>query len=252
LNRWVVLAFGVVSYLAAVRSLLYFVGFSTDRVVSRTVDSGPALGWASALAVDLGLLVGFALVHSLMARRPFKDALTRWVPAAVERSVYVFVAAVSLMLLMWLWRPIAVEIWNVQAPAGHVLFGVGLGGWLLAAVSLISVGHLELFGLRQAQAYFRGVAHHDGDLVTTGVYRRLRDPAFVGYCIGLWCAPRMTLGHFVLALGMTAYILIGARFERRDLIVRFGRRYLDYASKPRAVGHAGQLESSTQRPETAP
>lgn len=229
MSRWGILAFGVVAYLAGVRSLLYFVGFSSHLIVSRTVDSGREGAWPAALAVDVALLSSFALLHSVMARRPVKLALTRRVPAAAERSVYVIVAAASLTLLMWQWRPIDAEVWNVAAPAGrYLLFGTALAGWLLAAIALFSIGHLELFGLRQARAFFRGHAPVAGGLVTTGVYRYLRDPVFLGYCVGLWSAPRMTVGHLVLAAGMSVYVVAGARYERRDLVARFGADYLGW------------------------
>jgi protein-S-isoprenylcysteine O-methyltransferase Ste14 len=41
----------------------------------------------------------------------------------------------------------------------------------------------------------------------------------------------MTLGHLVLAVGMTAYMLIGIMYEERDLLERFGQRYAQYQTK---------------------
>jgi protein-S-isoprenylcysteine O-methyltransferase Ste14 len=62
-------------------------------------------------------------------------------------------------------------------------------------------------------------------LETRSLYRWLQHPMYIGVLIGLWCTPRMTLGHLMLAGGLTIYLLIGMRFERRDLERRFGARY---------------------------
>jgi len=36
---------------------------------------------------------------------------------------------------------------------------------------------------------------------------------------------RMTVGHLLLALGFTLYVLIAMRYEERDLLARFGKSY---------------------------
>jgi protein-S-isoprenylcysteine O-methyltransferase Ste14 len=48
---------------------------------------------------------------------------------------------------------------------------------------------------------------------------------YLGVLMGVWITPIMTVGHLLLATGMTAYVLIGMRYEERDLARRFGRPY---------------------------
>jgi methanethiol S-methyltransferase len=50
----------------------------------------------------------------------------------------------------------------------------------------------------------------------------------LGGMLAFWAAPQMSVGRFVFALGMTAYILVGLYFEERDLVHRFGDTYRDY------------------------
>lgn len=41
----------------------------------------------------------------------------------------------------------------------------------------------------------------------------------------------MTLGHLLLATGMTLYVLIAMRYEERDLLQRFGGSYTRWRSE---------------------
>ena len=41
----------------------------------------------------------------------------------------------------------------------------------------------------------------------------------------------MTIGHLAFALGMTAYILAGIRFEERDLVKAYGLPYAEYRKR---------------------
>lgn len=228
-RRLPVLLYGLLAYLFAIRSLVYFVAFASNVPLGKTVDSGQLLPWPAALAVDLALLLSFALPHSLMARTGFKRALARHLPEAAERSAYVLVAALLLTLLMWQWRPIGAVAWDVQLPsARNALLGIGFAGWGLAALSYYSIGHLELLGLRQAHRHYKGAPAARAELVTGGIYRYLRDPMYLGFAVGMWVTPRMTAGRLLLAAGMSAYVLIGMRYERRDLRAKFGERYLAY------------------------
>jgi protein-S-isoprenylcysteine O-methyltransferase Ste14 len=235
--RWTVLAFGGLAYLAGIRSLVYFVLFASNVPLVKTVDSGTAADRWVAFTVNLSLLIAFALSHSLMARSSFKNAFLRRFPEPMLRSTYTLTAALMLSLLMWLWRPIPAVIWQVDSPAANrLLIGLGIAGWVLAAVAYYSVGHLQLLGLRQAYRKFRGQPAVEDDLVTTGIYRHLRDPMYLGFAIGMLATPLMTAGRLLLSAGLILYIVIGARYERRDLLARYGDRYVRYLRSLRSVG----------------
>ena len=48
---------------------------------------------------------------------------------------------------------------------------------------------------------------------------------YVGVVLAVWATPRMTVGHLLLAAGMTVYVLIAMHYEERDLVARFGTAY---------------------------
>ena len=150
MGRILAAVYGALCYLTFVTSFLYAIGFVGGFVVPKTVDSGAAVGWQQALFADALLLGLFAVQHSVMARPAFKRWWTKIVPAHVERSTYVLLASLTLLLLYWQWRPMPAIAWDLDHPAGRALL-VGLFwlGWAIAFASSFFISHFDLFGLRQ-------------------------------------------------------------------------------------------------------
>lgn len=222
--------YGVAAYLAFSATLLWFIGFSGNLLVGKSVDAGgAAAAWPAALAIDASLLLLFGLQHSVMARRGFKQWWTRIVAPVVERSTYVVASSVVLAVVMACWTPIPAPVaWRVDGPAAALLWsGFGIG-WAIVALSTFLLDHFELFGLRQAfSAWTRGAAP-TVEFRTPLLYRHVRHPLYLGFLITFWSVPVMTAGHLLFSLGMSAYILVGIAFEERDLVLQFGERYRAY------------------------
>jgi protein-S-isoprenylcysteine O-methyltransferase Ste14 len=224
------IVYGLAAYLAFSATLLWFIGFSGNLLVPRSIDIGGAgLAWPQALAIDLSLVLLFGLQHSVMARRGFKRWWTRVVPPVVERSTYVVASSLVLALVMLLWVPIATPVaWRVEGPAAALLWtGFGLG-WAITALSTFLLDHFELFGLRQVFTTSTGRRAPTPEMRTPLLYRHVRHPLYLGFLITFWSVPVMTLGHLVFSLGMSAYVLAGIAFEERDLVQQFGERYRVY------------------------
>jgi methanethiol S-methyltransferase len=83
----------------------------------------------------------------------------------------------------------------------------------------------ELLGLRQVLDWYRERAPRPLPLKTNGLYRWLKHPMYVGVLLAVWATPYMTIGHALLAAGLTAYVLIAKRYEERDLKRTYGRVY---------------------------
>src|SRR6476660_963539 len=175
-------AYGSLSYLVFVGTFLYAIGFIGNFGVPRTLDGTPSGPLALSLAIDVALLAFFAVQHSLMARRWFKDWWTRIVPEPLERSTYVLFSSLALILLFWQWQPLGGVVWDLQDPIVRVaLYALFAFGWLLVLVTTFLINHFDLFGLRQVWLYLRGRPYTPLAFRTPGPYRFVRHPLYIGW-----------------------------------------------------------------------
>ena len=225
-------AYGAVVYLVFLVSFVYAIPFLGDILVRKTVDSGPAGAVLPSAVIDTLLLGVFAVQHSVMARPAFKRAWTKFVPKALERSTYVLAASLALALVYWQWRPLPASVWTVANPAAAmILTGLFFAGFGLVLISTFLIDHFELFGLRQAWGPILKLPEHEASFKSPSLYRLVRHPIYLGFVLGMWATPHMTVGHLLFAAGATGYILIGIWFEERDLIGLFGDRYRQYRTE---------------------
>ena len=232
-GRALVLGYGTLCYAIFFATLLYSFAFVGNWAVPKTIDAGTQGGTSAALIVNLLLLSVFALQHTVMARHGFKSWWTKIVPEPIERSTYVLLSSLALILLFWLWRPMTAVVWSVEHPVGHaILQGTFYAGWLIVLLSTFMISHFDLFGLRQVWLHWRNKSYDDLQFRTTGFYKLVRHPIQLGFVIAFWAIPHMTVGHLLFAGVTTAYIVVALKcFEERDLVRAFGDRYLNYRSQ---------------------
>ena len=250
IGRIAALIYGLASYLIFSLSFGYAPAFVGNFLVPKSIDVGPDTAPAQAVLINAMLFAAFAIPHSVMARPAFKRWWTRIVPASCERSTYVLISSLLLILVFWQWRPIVTTIWRVEGwPAATLTAMFGLG-WLIAMASTFQIDHFELFGLRQVVDIMRGAADRVQAFKTPLLYRLVRHPLMLGLLLAFWATPHMTSGHLLFAVMNTAYILVGVRLEERDLVTTFGATYELYRQRvpmllPRLFG--GGSVASEQR-----
>ncbi|PKA16395.1 phospholipid methyltransferase [Leptospira haakeii] len=194
-----------------------------------SIGSQLEIGLIGSICLDTALILIFGVPHSVMAREKFKKYLRRVVPMAIERSFYVFIVSITLIILSCFWQPIDFEIWNFKTNSGeYIAYSIFLIGFILAVVSTFQIDHFELFGLKQAWNFLIKTEEHTPEFVTPSLYKLVRHPMMFGIILLIWSTPLMNLCHLILSIGMTLYIIIGTFLEEKDLIRTFGEKYLQY------------------------
>lgn len=225
-------AYGIVCYLAFFLVFLYTIGFVGNFLTPTSLERGPSGPLALAWVVDLALLCLFAVQHSGMARRGFKHWVTRWLPWTVERSTYVLMTSLVLVLIFWQWRPLPGVVWNVESPWAYwllyVLFALG---WFLVFTSTFVIDHWDLFGLRQVWLRLRNRAYTPPEFKDHLYYRLIRHPLLLGFLVAFWAIPMMSVGHLLFAVATTGYMLFAIRLEERDLLAAHGEDYQRYRER---------------------
>lgn len=227
--------YAAVGYLIFLGVLGYAVGFFADFGVPKGIDQGSKDSVPVAAAIDLLLLLLFAVQHTVMARPWFKRRLRRVAPEPAERSTFVMAASLVLAVVFWLWRPIGASVWNLSGPGAAAVLAVYAVGWVMAVASTFLISHFDLFGLRQAWLYARGIRYSPPTFSERGPYARIRHPLMAGFIVVFWSAPTMSVGHLLFAAAATGYILVGIAFEEHDLIQSLGDTYSEYRSRVPAL-----------------
>jgi protein-S-isoprenylcysteine O-methyltransferase Ste14 len=232
IGRIVAFLYGILAYFAFFVTFLYAIGFVSGMAVPKTIDGGAVGPPMEAAIVNLILMSIFAVQHSLMARRQFKEWWTQYVPKSVERSTYVLFSSLALALLLWQWRPIPTVVWQIDDPRiAMAVTGISLLGFLIALTSTFLINHFELFGLHQVANNLTGRSMPAARFRTPLYYKLVRHPLYLGFIIAFWAAPTMTIGHLLFAAVTTAYIFVGILLEERDLIDLFGDDYRRYRER---------------------
>ena len=230
MSRAATLMFAIAAYAVFFATFLYLICFVGNfPFAPLTVDRGPDAPVAAAIVIDVLLIALFGVQHSVMARQGFKRAWTKIVPPQAERSLYVLIASLVLIILFLMWRPIEGVLWDAHGTALEMpLWILFAAGWGVVLLSTFLLNHFELFGLQQAWFHVTGRTADKPQMRKPLYYRYIRHPLYSGFFLAFWAAPVMTYGHLLLAAGLSAYMLIAIRYEERDLVGLFGKEYEDY------------------------
>jgi protein-S-isoprenylcysteine O-methyltransferase Ste14 len=213
-------ATAVVCYLLAAVGLLAFCGlFGLLGLDLVQLPPEPALPvfWV----VDIGLVALFALQHSGMARRGFKQVWRQEVGLELERPLYVGASGAAILAVSIFWQPLGGgDLWRLPWQVA----GLAVAAAVASNLCALCCNPLGEWSIRRLW----GLAEPPEQLRIVGPYRWVRHPQMSCMLVFLWAWPVMSPTLAVLSGGMTLYILASRPLEERDLAARFGAVYAEY------------------------
>jgi protein-S-isoprenylcysteine O-methyltransferase Ste14 len=230
MKKVIIFIYGIISYLVFLIAFLYAIGFVGNIVVPKSIDYGVETTLFSSLFINVILLSVFALQHSIMARPQFKKWFTTIISPAMERSTYILLSSLALLLIYWQWQPITTIVWKIENEIVSLfLTGIFLIGWLIVLLSTFMINHLELFGLAQIFDNLKNKKTPNPKFQTNYLYKLVRHPLMLGFLIAFWATPTMTVGHLLFTLVTTIYIFVAVKYlEEKDLKKVIGKDYETY------------------------
>lgn len=234
-SRLAALGYGLTCYAVGVSGLVAMI-LATLGVLPFTGGPVQLTSVAAKIMFNLGFVALFGIQHAIMARPAFKARWTRVIHPAVERATFTGLAGGIMGALIWLWQPLPAVVWSVESEGvALALRGLCALGWAYLLAATFAIDHFELFGVKQVWRNLRDLPTPSPEFKQRLMYRFDRHPIMTGVAIGLWSTPAMTVGHLVLALGFSAYIVIGVTMEERDLRRHHGARYAEYARRVKTI-----------------
>lgn len=221
--------YALLAYALATLSLLYLMGFLVNVGVPKGISDGAIVPAWQAIGIDVVLVLGFGLHHSLTARRSFKIWWTTIIPAPIERATYLYMTACMTGIMVYFWQPLPQTIWLVESVSGaRCILGGYLLVWLWMVAATFHFGHFEFFGLAQVWRNLRGQQQDNPTMSVRYLYALIRHPISVGWMLMPLVTPHLTLGHIVFAGATVLYIVLATPFEEADLIAEIGEPYQQY------------------------
>ena len=233
MKKSIAFIYGLIAYVVFLVAFLYAIGFVGNFIVPKSIDSGAETNFWYALLINALVLSLFVIQHSIMARPAFKKWFTKIISPAIERSTFVLLTSLILLLIFWQWQPLTTVVWKAEnETVATILTGVFFFGWLVVFLSTFMINHFELFGLKQIFDNLKNKQPQPHVLQVNFFYKIVRHPIMLGFIIAFWATPLMTVGHLIFAIGTTVYIFISVKFlEEKDLRNYIGKEYEDYQKK---------------------
>lgn len=231
LHRAVALLYGIAChsiFLAAIASMA--IGLYTGMAIG----IGKFSGWPAVIA-NLGLILQFPLVHSLMLSRPGRMLLERLAPFGLGRdlstTIFAIMASLQLLSAFLLWSPSGIVWFNPQGALRIAFLSAYAFSWLLLVKSLFDADIALQSGSLGWWSVFRGRRPQFKPFPTGGLFQACRQPIYFSFSLILWTAPEFTPDRVVLASAWTIYCLIGPVFKEQRFFTRYGNAFRAYQAK---------------------
>ena len=183
---------------------------------------------AQVLLWDGALSLLFFVQHSGMVRRPFRAWLARRVPEVFHAAAYAIASGAVLAGAVLFWQPSMTVVVKIDGLWRWLLHGVALLGVAGGLWGVMAFRDFDPFGRRPVRAALAGKPNPPLIFVVRGPYRWVRHPLYFSTLLLLWSMPDLSLDRLLFNMLWSAWIVLGAYLEERDLVADFGEEYRQY------------------------
>ena len=180
------------------------------------------------LSFDALLAMAFFVQHSGMIRRSFRARLAALLPAHYQPAFYAIVSGVMLILLPLLWQPTPLGLLTLRGPLRWLVRGAFLAAMAGMDRGFGSLRHFDPLGAGPLLAHLQAKPAPEMPLIIRGAYRWVRYPIYASFLSMVWGSPNVTVDRLLFNILWSVWMVVGTRFEERDLVAEFGGAYRKY------------------------
>ena len=235
----------------ALAALSIVIGVGSLIVFTIFLYTGPfhptnlGLGVTGALVLDASLCLVFFFQHSGMIRKSAKRCMSQVVTEKGIGVVFSIASGITLLALVLLWQETALVLasadgfyrWSFRAVFFFAIDGQVWGIWSLKSADLFGTESV----LRRS-----GPTPPPAPMVVRGPYRWVRHPLYLTTLLMIWSYPDLTADRLLFNVLFTAWIIVGAVLEERDLVADYGEVYRNYQrAVPMLVPYRRPIDPTT-------
>lgn len=183
---------------------------------------------SAALKFDFFLSLLFFISHSVLIRKPIRKLASRYFPEQYFGVLFSILSGALLLIIILFWQETSSTIFSAQGFFRSIfrfLYFLCIAGFFWCIWAL---GSLDPFGLQAMMDHVKGKVHEPYVFTVRGPYRWVRHPIYFIWLIIFWAYPDLTPDRLMLNLLWSAWIIVAAFLEERDLIKTFGETYVEY------------------------
>ena len=179
------------------------------------------------------LIFFWGLVHSIIASLRVKELIKKKLGERAfryYRLVYNIFAGISflpILRLLFIMRDF--QLYSIPKPWVIFTMFAQFVSLMVLMIGLKQTGALEFLGMH---VFVSGKNKAETQYLNTGgLFKIIRHPLYSAGFVLMWCSPVMTRNSLLVTICLSIYMLVGAIFEERKLIIEYGDIYRDYRKK---------------------
>ncbi len=196
-----------------------------------TVSLG-SIRYPLSIILNFLLLIQFPVLHSFLLSNNGRKILRLFSPKnyakTLETTVYATIASIQLLLLFLLWTPSHIIIYDLNYPYNILNFLLFILGWVLLSISSFQAGYKVQTGSLGWTSMFLSKKPKFPPMPTNGLFKLIRQPIYLSFCIVLWSPPTMTLDLFFVAFIYSFYCYFSPFLKEKRFTKIYGESFLVY------------------------